>query len=90
MRPHDVRNPATKADTPDSNGCPANDVAGTATSALVAGTLTLTKLCGEADAAKCTVDDLASGATVHGLTTLTAASWEQEREPRQLQLRRGG
>src|SRR5260370_3949341 len=69
-------NPATKADTPDSNGCPANDVAGTATSALVAGTLTLTKLCGEATAAKCTADDMASGATVKGLTTLTAASWD--------------
>lgn len=69
-------NPATKADTPDQNGCPANDVAGTATSALVAGTLTLTKLCGEADATKCTADDLASGATVKGLTTLTAASWD--------------
>jgi hypothetical protein len=69
-------NPATKADTPDSNGCPANDVAGTASAALVAGTLTLSKLCGEADAAKCTADDLASGATVKGLTTLTAASWD--------------
>jgi hypothetical protein len=69
-------NPATKADTPDSNGCPANDVAGTANAALVAGTLTLSKLCGEAAAAKCTADDLASGATVKGLTTLTAASWD--------------
>jgi hypothetical protein len=69
-------NPATKADTPDSNGCPANDVAGTANAALVAGTLTLSKLCGEATAAKCTADDLASGATVKGLTTLTAASWD--------------
>jgi hypothetical protein len=69
-------NPATKADTPDSNGCPATDVAGTAAAALVAGTLTLSKLCGEVDAAKCTADDLASGATVKGLTTLTAASWD--------------
>jgi len=69
-------NPATKADTPDSNGCPANDVAGTANAALAAGTLTLSKLCGEVDAAKCTADDLASGATVKGLTTLTAASWD--------------
>jgi hypothetical protein len=67
---------ATKADTPDSNGCPANDVAGTANAALVAGTLTLSKLCASADAAKCTADDLASGATVKGLTTLTAASWD--------------
>ena len=69
-------NPATKADTPDSNGCPANDVAGTANAALVAGTLTLSKLCGDVEAAKCTADDLASGATVNGLTTLTAASWD--------------
>jgi len=69
-------NPATKEDTPDTNGCPANDVAGTANAALVAGTLTLSKLCGEADSAKCTADDLASGATVKGLTTLTAASWD--------------
>jgi hypothetical protein len=69
-------NPATKQDTPDTNGCPADDVAGTATAALVSGTLTLSKLCGEAAAAKCTADDLASGATVKGLTTLTAASWD--------------
>ena len=69
-------NPATKVDTPDSGGCPANDVAGTASAALAAGTLTLSKLCGEADAAKCTADDLAAGATVKGLTTLTAASWD--------------
>src|SRR2546421_8335272 len=69
-------NPATKEDTPDKDGCPANDVPGTANAALVAGTLTLSKLCGEADAAKCTADDLSSGATVKGLTTLTAASWD--------------
>jgi len=69
-------NSATKADTPGLNGCPANDVAGTAIASLAAGTLTLSKLCGEADAAKCTADDLASGATVKGLTTLTAASWD--------------
>lgn len=69
-------NPATKTDTPDSNGCPANDVAGTATAGLAAGTLTLSKLCGEIDAATCTKDDLAAGATVNGLTTLTAASWD--------------
>jgi len=68
--------PTTKADTPGSNGCPSTDVAGTATAALVAGTLTLSKLCGEADSAKCTADDLASGATVKGLTTLTSASWD--------------
>src|SRR5216110_404648 len=68
--------PTSKADTPGSNGCPSTDVAGTATAALVAGTLTLSKLCGEADSAKCTADDLASGATVKGLTTLTSASWD--------------
>jgi len=69
-------NPATKQDTPDTGGCPANDVLGTAEAALVSGTLTLSKLCGEADSAKCTADDLASGATVKGLTTLTSASWD--------------
>ena len=69
-------NPATKEDTPDTNGCPSTDVAGTANAALVAGTLTLSKLCGEADSAKCTADDLSSGATVKGLTTLTSASWD--------------
>jgi hypothetical protein len=67
---------ATKQDTPGTGGCPANDVLGTAEAALVSGTLTLSKLCGEADSAKCTADDLASGATVKGLTTLTSASWD--------------
>ncbi len=69
-------NTATKADTPGTNGCPSTDVAGTANAALAAGTLTLSKLCGEADSAKCTADDLAAGATVKGLTTLTSASWD--------------
>ena len=69
-------NPATRADTPDENGCPPDDVAGTATAAFAAGTLTLSKLCGEIAAATCTRDNLASGATVKGLTTLTAASWD--------------
>jgi LPXTG-motif cell wall-anchored protein len=69
-------NPVTKLDTPDENGCSADDVAGTATAGLAAGTLTLSKLCGDAEAAKCTADDLASGATVAGLTTLTAASFD--------------
>lgn len=71
-----LANPATKADTPDSNDCPANDTAGTAAASLTAGTLTLSKLCVEATAAKCTADDMASGATVKGLTTLTAASFD--------------
>jgi len=69
-------NPATKTDTPDSNGCPSTDTPGTATASLTAGTLTLSKLCTDATTAKCTADDLASGATVKGLTTLTAASWD--------------
>src|ERR1700674_3449400 len=63
-----LANPATKADTPDSNGCPATDTAGTAAASLTAGTLTLSKLCVDATAAKCTADDMASGATVKGLT----------------------
>jgi hypothetical protein len=69
-------NPASKTDTPDSNGCPANDTTGTAAASLTAGTLTLSKLCVDAAAAKCTADDMASGATVKGLTTLTAASFD--------------
>src|SRR2546423_11024844 len=69
-------NPATKVDNPTTSGCPPNDVVGTANAALVAGTLTLSKLCGDVASAKCTADDLASGATVMGLTTLTAASWD--------------
>jgi hypothetical protein len=69
-------NPASKADTPDLNGCPATDTPGTATASLTAGTLTLSKLCADATAAKCTAADMASGATVKGLTTLTAASFD--------------
>jgi hypothetical protein len=67
-------NPVHRDDTPGSNGCSGDDVQGTAAAALVSGTLTLSKECGEAEAAKCTADDLASGATVGGLKTLTAAS----------------
>src|SRR3989449_6619521 len=72
----DFGNPVTRADTPDTNGCPATDVAGDAAAAYAAGTLTLSKLCGEATAAKCTADDMASGATIGGLKTLTAASFD--------------
>src|SRR5438874_3552681 len=72
----DFGNPVTRADTPDSNGCPATDVAGDSAAVYTAGTLTLSKLCGEADAAKCTADDLSSGATIGGLKTLTAASFD--------------
>ena len=53
-------------------------MAGTAEAALAAGKLTLSKLCGDADPAKCTADDLSSGATVKGLATLTSASWDVE------------
>ena len=72
----DFGNPVTRADTPDSNGCPATDIAGDSAAAYAAGTLTLSKLCGEAEAAKCTADDLSSGATIGGLKTLTAASFD--------------
>src|SRR6184192_612800 len=72
----DFGNPVTRADTPDENGCPATDVAGDAAAAYTGGTLTLSKLCGEATAAKCTADDMASGATIGGLKTLTAASFD--------------
>src|SRR5207302_9780517 len=34
------------------------------------------KTCEDASAADCTKDDMAAGATVKGLTTLTAASWD--------------
>src|SRR2546428_3305222 len=69
-------NPVTRADTRDTNDCRATDVAGDAAAAYAAGTLTLSKLCGEATAAKCTADDMASGATIGGLKTLTAASFD--------------
>jgi len=69
-------NPATKMDTPDSNGCPATDTEGTAAASFTAGTLTLSKLCTDATAARCTADDMAAGASVKGLTTLTAASFD--------------
>lgn len=62
-------NPATATDTPDQNGCPATDTAGTATSSFASGKLMLTK-------AGPTSDDLAAGATVGGLVKLTAASFD--------------
>ena len=62
-------NPATATDTPDENGCPANDTAGTATSGFAAGKLTLTK-------AGPTSDDLSAGATVGGLVKVSAASFD--------------
>jgi LPXTG-motif cell wall-anchored protein len=72
----DSGNPVTRTDTPDSNGCPAGDTAGGATAAYADGVLTLTKQCVEATAADCTKDDMSAGATIAGLTTLTAASFD--------------
>jgi hypothetical protein len=69
-------NPATKTDTPDQNGCPATDTLGAAVATFAAGTLTLSKTCEEGNTPKCTADDMAAGATVKGLTTLTAASFD--------------
>ena len=69
-------NTATKADTPGQNECPSTDKIGTAAATLAAGKLTLSKTCEDASAADCTKDDMAAGATVKGLTTLTAASWD--------------
>jgi hypothetical protein len=68
----------TRADTPDSNGCPATDTPGTAAAALASGTLTLSKTCGDASAAKCTADDMSAGATVGGLVHVTAFSFDVE------------
>ena len=67
---------ATRTDTPDSNGCPANDVPGTATAQYADGVLTLSKLCSEVDAATCTKDDLSAGATVSGLAHISAFSFD--------------
>jgi hypothetical protein len=70
-------NPATATDTPGDNGCPADDVAGASGSGFAAGTLTLSKTCpGEVTAATCTKDDLASGATIGGLTTVSSFSYD--------------
>jgi len=69
-------NPATTADTPGTGGCPSTDTLGGVVASFAAGKLTLSKTCEDAAAAKCTADNMASGATVKGLTTLTAASWD--------------
>jgi hypothetical protein len=69
-------NPVTKTDTPDSNGCPSTDTHGAVTASFAAGKLILSKTCEDATTAKCTADDMAAGATVKGLTTLTAATWD--------------
>jgi hypothetical protein len=69
-------NPAHKTDNPGTAGCPETDTLGVAAASFAAGTLTLSKTCEEATTTKCTADDMAAGATVKGLTTLTAASWD--------------
>jgi hypothetical protein len=53
----------------DAQGQPVADTPGAVTAALASGKLTLTK-----EGPTC--DDMAAGATVKGLTTLTAASWD--------------
>ena len=63
-------NPATAADTPDSNGCSADDTAGTVAAAYSGGVLALSK---NGDTVK---TNASSGATIGGLTTLTAASFD--------------
>jgi hypothetical protein len=73
----DFGNPVSRADTPDSNGCPEDDAEGTATAGYEAGVLTLSKTCpGEVTAAKCTADDMSSGATIGGLVHVTAFSFD--------------
>jgi hypothetical protein len=62
-------NPVTATDNPTMSGCPAGDTAGTATASFGAGALSLNKL-------GPTTDDLASGATIGGLTSLTSASYD--------------
>jgi hypothetical protein len=69
-------NPAHKTDNPGTAGCPETDTLGVAAASFAAGTLTLSKTCEDATTTKCTADDMAAGATVKGLTTLTAASWD--------------
>jgi hypothetical protein len=72
----DFNNPVTRSDTPDSNGCSADDVAGTATAAFAASKLSLSKECLEIAAATCTKDDLSSGATIGGILHLTGFSYD--------------
>lgn len=69
-------NPITKMDTPDENGCNPDDVPGTAAAGFSSGKLSLSKLCTDVEAATCTKDDLASGATVGGIVHLTAFSYD--------------
>ena len=71
-------NPVTQQDLPGEASCPSGDVLGNASSAYAGGELTMSKLCpGEAvDPMKCQNDDLAAGATIGGLVSLTAASYD--------------
>jgi hypothetical protein len=62
-------NPVTKEDVPDTGNCPSTDEPGSATASFTQGALTLTKT-------GPTTDDLAAGAFVNGLTTLTSASYD--------------
>ena len=60
-------NPAVANDTPDENGCPATDTVGAATASFTRGALTMSK-------SGVLSDDLASGATIGGVTSLMSAS----------------
>lgn len=60
-------NPVTATDIPGQNGCPTTDTASAATASYSDGTLSLTK-------GGQTSNDLASGATIGGITTLTSAT----------------
>jgi hypothetical protein len=65
-------NPASNVDTPGEANCPdtaANQPGGASTSSYVAGVLTMSKT-GQ------TSNDMSAGATIGGLVTLTAASWD--------------
>ena len=62
-------NPVTATDSPTATGCPTTDTAGTATASYQAGALSL-------DKTGPTSDDLSSGATVGGITSLSSASFD--------------
>jgi hypothetical protein len=62
-------NPVTATDTPDSNGCPANDTGGAATASYQERALSLSK-------GGVTSDDMSSGATIGGISSLTSASFD--------------
>jgi len=60
-------NPAVANDTPGTGGCPEGDTAGAATASFTGGALTMSK-------GGALSNDLASGATIGGITSLTSAS----------------